>query len=39
MQSIKMMEKKGIALFFLSKSTVAGFAQSPINDQGQRERC
>jgi TonB-linked SusC/RagA family outer membrane protein len=30
MQSIKMMEKKGIALFFLSLSTVAGFAQSPI---------
>ena len=25
-----MMEKKGIALFFLSLSTVAGFAQSPI---------
>ena len=30
MQSIKMMEKKGIALFFLSLSTVAGVAQSPI---------
>ena len=30
MQSIRMMEKKGLALFLLSLSSVAGFAQSQI---------